>query len=50
MKRSKLEEMVRNFVADNNLEAVYGKDTEGLHIVQFLVDEDTMEELEEEGK
>ena len=40
MKRSEVEEMVRNFVADNNVEAVYGKDTEGLFIVHFLVDEE----------
>ena len=45
MKRSEVEEMVRNFVADNNVEAVYGKDTEGLFIVHFLVDEDDEETL-----
>jgi hypothetical protein len=44
MKRSEVEEMVRNFVADNNVEAVYGKDTEGLFIVHFLVDEDEEDE------
>lgn len=44
MKRSEVEEMVRNFVADNNVEAVYGKDTEGLFIVHFLVDEEDEED------
>ena len=44
MKRSEVEEMVRNFVADNNVEAVYGKDTEGLFIVHFLVDEEDEDE------
>ena len=44
MKRSEVEEMVRNFVADNNVEAVYGKATEGLFIVHFLVDEEDEED------
>ena len=38
--RSKLEEMVGEFVAQNNIHAVYGKDVEGLHIVHFLVEEE----------
>ncbi|OUW88447.1 MAG: hypothetical protein CBD86_03275 [Gammaproteobacteria bacterium TMED226] len=42
--RSNLEEMVRKFVADNNIHAVYGKDVEGLHIVHFLVDEEEEDE------
>jgi hypothetical protein len=36
--------MVRAFVADNNIHAVYGKDVEGLHIVHFLVDEEEEDE------
>ena len=46
MKRSEVEKMVRNFIADNNLEAVHGKDSEGLFIVHFLVDEEDEETLE----
>ena len=42
--RSKLEEMVGEFVAENNIHAVYGKDVEGLHIVHFLFEEEEDEE------
>jgi hypothetical protein len=38
--RSEVEELVTKFVVDNNIHAQYGKDTEGLFIVQFLVEED----------
>ena len=38
--RSEVEEMVRNFVIDNNIYAQYGKDTEGLFQVNFVVEEE----------
>jgi len=38
--RSKVEELVRNFVVDNNIYAQYGKDTEGLFQVSFVVEEE----------
>ena len=38
--RSEVEELVTKFVVDNKIHAQYGKDTEGLFIVQFLVEED----------
>jgi hypothetical protein len=33
--------MVRNFVIDNNIYAQYGKDSEGLFQVNFVVEEET---------
>lgn len=38
--RSKVEELVLNFIEDNEIYAQYGKDVEGLFIVQFLVEEE----------
>ena len=38
--RSEVEELVTKFIVDNKIHAQYGKDTEGLFIVQFLVKED----------
>ena len=38
--RSKVEELVRNFVVDNKIHAVYGKDSEGLFVVHFLIKEE----------
>jgi len=38
--RSEVEELVTKFIVDNKIHAQYGKDTEGLFIVQFLVEED----------
>lgn len=37
--RSEVEELVTKFIVDNKIHAQYGKDTEGLFIVQFLVQE-----------
>ena len=37
--RSEVEELVTKFIVDNKIHAQYGKDTEGLFIVQFLVEE-----------
>ena len=39
--RSDVEELVTKFIVDNKIHAQYGKDTEGLFIVQFLVEENT---------
>ena len=39
--RSEVEELVSKFIVDNKIHAQYGKDTEGLFIVQFLVEEKT---------
>ena len=38
--RSEVEELVTKFVVDNKIYAEYGKDTEGLFIVRFLVEEE----------
>jgi len=38
--RSKVEELVRNFVVDNKIHAVYSKDSEGLFRVDFLVEDE----------
>ena len=38
--RSEVEELVTKFIVDNKIHAQYSKDTEGLFIVQFLVEED----------
>jgi len=42
--RSEVKEMVRNFVMDNNIYAQYGKDSEGLFQVNFVVEEETEDE------
>jgi len=39
--RSELEQLVTRFIAEHKIKAQYGKDTEGLFVVQFLVKEDT---------
>ena len=39
--RSEVKDMVRNFVIDNNIYAQYGKDSEGLFQVNFVVEEET---------
>ena len=38
--RSEVEDMVRNFIIDNNIYAKYGKDSEGLFQVNFVVEEE----------
>ena len=38
--RSKVEELVTKFIVDNKIYAEYGKDTEGLFIVRFVVEEE----------
>ena len=38
--RSKVEELVKKFVEENKIHAVHGKDSEGLFIVHFLVEEE----------
>ena len=40
LSRSKVEELVTQFVIDKKIHAVYGKDDEGLFIVHFLVEEE----------
>ena len=42
--RSEVEELVTKFIVDNKIHAQYGKDTEGIFIVQFLVEEEIDEE------
>tara|TARA_B100001113_G_C20621795_1_gene410740 strand:- start:287 stop:436 length:150 start_codon:yes stop_codon:yes gene_type:complete len=39
--RSEVEELVTKFVVDNKIYAEYGKDTEGLFTVRFVVEEET---------
>ena len=39
--RSEVEDMVRNVIIDNNIYAKYGKDSEGLFQVNFVVEEET---------
>ena len=39
--RSKVEELVTSFIVKNKIYAEYGKDTEGLFVVHFVVDEET---------
>ena len=39
--RSEVEELVTSFVVKNKIYAEYGKDTEGLFIVRFVVEEET---------
>ena len=41
---SEVEDMVRNFIIDNNIYAQYGKDSEGLFQVNFVVEEETEDE------
>lgn len=41
--RSEVEELVAKFVVDNKIYAEYGKDTEGLFIVRFVVEEEEEE-------
>ena len=38
--RSEVEELVTKFIVDNKIHAQYGKDTEGLFIVHFVVEEE----------
>jgi len=38
--RSEVEELVTKFIVDNKMHAQYGKDTEGLFIVRFVVEEE----------
>ena len=40
--RSKVEELVGKFVEENKIHAVHGKDSEGLFIVHFLVEENEL--------
>ena len=42
--RSKVEELVTSFIVKNKIYAEYGKDTEGLFVVHFLVNEETNDE------
>ena len=41
--RSEVEDMVRNFIIDNNIYAKYGTDSEGLFQVNFVVEEEKEE-------
>ena len=41
--RSELEQLVTRFIVENKIKAQYGKDTEGLFIVQFLVVEEEVD-------
>ena len=43
--RSEVKDMVRNFVIDNNIYAQYGKDSEGLFQVNFVVEEETEDDM-----
>ena len=47
LKRYDVERMVHHFIENNKLRAVYGKDTEGLFQVNFLVEEGDVPEPEE---
>ena len=42
--RSKVEKLVIDFIESHKIYAQYGKDTEGLFNVQFLVEEDEEDE------
>ena len=44
--RSKVEKLVTDFIEDHKIYAQYGKDSEGLFNVQFLVEEDIWENLQ----
>tara|TARA_R100000781_G_scaffold88724_2_gene54605 strand:- start:583 stop:750 length:168 start_codon:yes stop_codon:yes gene_type:complete len=37
--REKVEKLVTHFIEENNLAATYGKDSEGLFVVHFIVKE-----------
>lgn len=37
--RSEVEKLVTHFIEENNIAATYGKDSEGLFVVHFLVEE-----------
>ena len=37
--RSKVEKLITEFITKNNIYAIYGKDTEGIFQVNFLVEE-----------
>lgn len=41
--RSELEQLVTRFIVEHKIKAHYGKDTEGLFIVQFLVEEEEVD-------
>ena len=43
MNRSKLEQLITNFVIENNLDASFVQQTEGLTYVRFTVEEDNDE-------
>ena len=38
--RSEVEELVTTFVVENKMSAYYGKDTEGVFVVKFMVEEE----------
>ena len=38
--RSEVEELVTTFVVENKMSAYYGKDTEGVFVVKFMVGEE----------
>ena len=38
--RSQVEDLVTSFVVKNKIHAEYGKDTEGIFVVRFLVQEE----------
>ena len=38
--RSEVEKLVTDFVEENKISATYGKDSEGLFVVNFVVDEE----------
>ena len=42
--RSKVEKLVTDFIEEHKIYAQYGKDSEGLFNVQFLVEEDEEDE------
>ena len=42
--RSEVKDMVRNFIIDNNINAKYGTDSEGLFQVNFVVEEEAEDE------
>ena len=43
--RSKVEKLVVDFIVEHKIYAIYGKDSEGLFEVKFLVDDDYDEDL-----
>ena len=42
--RSKVEKLVVDFIVEHKIYAIYGKDSEGLFEVKFLVDDDYEDE------